>query len=61
MRQTPVDLLQLVAGLTTMKAVSVNHCYDAVGLVLMHSDGWKLVYSKNGHVERCKKQATCVV
>ena len=33
------------AGLASLRAVSVNHCYDAFGLVMLHTDGWKLVYS----------------
>ena len=35
-----------------MKAVSVNHCHDAFGLVVTHRDGWKLVYS--GDTRPCK-------
>ena len=30
----------------------VNHCYDAYGLVVLHKDGWKLVYS--GDTRPCR-------
>ena len=33
------------AGLASLRAVAVNHCHDAFGLVMLHRDGWKVVYS----------------
>ena len=30
----------------------VSHCYDAYGLVVLHKDGWKLVYS--GDTRPCR-------
>ena len=40
------------AGLASVRAVPVNHCHDAFGLVLLHTDGWKLVYS--GDTRPCR-------
>lgn len=40
------------AGLASLKAVPVNHCRDAFGLVMLHGDGWKLVYS--GDTRPCR-------
>ncbi len=39
-------------GLESLRAVPVNHCYDAYGLVMLHTDGWKLVYS--GDTRPCR-------
>ena len=30
----------------------MNHCHDAFGLVMLHTDGWKLVYS--GDTRPCR-------
>ncbi len=32
-------------GLTYWASIAVHHCQDAYGLVIVHRDGWKLVYS----------------
>ena len=40
------------AGLASVRAVPVNHCHDAFGLVMLHTDGWKLVYS--GDTRPCR-------
>jgi hypothetical protein len=34
-----------VFGFTGWRSVAVQHCHGAQGLVLEHSQGWKLVYS----------------
>jgi hypothetical protein len=34
-----------LCGFTRWQSVAVNHCHGAHGLVLEHSQGWKLVYS----------------
>ncbi|KAL0053601.1 hypothetical protein WJX82_008144 [Trebouxia sp. C0006] len=39
-------------GLESLRAVPVNHCYDAYGLVMLHTDSWKLVYS--GDTRPCR-------
>ena len=39
-------------GLASLAAVPVNHCHDAFGLVMLHTDGWKLVYS--GDTRPCR-------
>lgn len=41
-----------LVGLAFLRAVPVNHCYDAFGLVMLHTDGWKLVYS--GDTRPCR-------
>ena len=35
-----------------MQAVPVSHCHDAFGLVMLHKNGWKLVYS--GDTRPCR-------
>lgn len=42
----------LLQGLVSVRAVPVNHCHDAYGLVMLHTDGWKLVYS--GDTRPCR-------
>lgn len=44
--------LLYAAGLVSVRAVPVNHCHDAYGLVMLHTDGWKLVYS--GDTRPCR-------
>lgn len=39
-------------GIAEIESVRVNHCASAVGVVILHSDGWKLVYS--GDTRPCK-------
>jgi hypothetical protein len=34
-----------VMGFTGWRSVAVQHCHGAQGVVLEHSQGWKLVYS----------------
>lgn len=39
------------AGFTAWQCVRVRHCFDAYGIVLEHSEGWKVVVS--GDTEPC--------
>ena len=49
--------LTSIAGLASVQAVPVNHCHDAFGLVMLHTDGWKLVYSGDTRPCRALQQA----
>lgn len=45
------------AGLASVRAVPVTHCHDAFGLVMLHTDGWKLVYSGDTRPSRALQEA----
>jgi hypothetical protein len=48
--QAAAGVMSGVFGFTSWRSVAVQHCHGAQGLVLEHSQGWKLVYSGEGAV-----------